>query len=311
MKPLQDVLALMQLNVNLYHNARVCGEWLIEEHSKGATCFHMSSQDGYALKVPGHGEWELKAGDLVIFPREIPHQMFPASRFPGKGPQRHLSIPEAQNIPGTSMLCGAVSFRHHSHTRLLDALPPVLIIKKSEETPWLDHLFGLIHEESLHNSHLNNPTLSRLCELLITYAVRHFVENNGLSQTGAPKQTTGNQAFLALFAHPQISRALSAIHAQPGAPWTLERMAEKAAMSRTAFANTFREVGGMTPGDYLMWWRMQNAWKALEEGQSVIEVAERFGYRAEASFSRAFHSYFGTTAGRVRRGTAKQPAQAD
>jgi len=41
------------------------------------------------------------------------------------------------------------------------------------------------------------------------------------------------------------------MHDVPGEPWPVERMAQCAGMSRTAFANTFCEVLGHTPADYL------------------------------------------------------------
>ncbi len=52
---------------------------------------------------------------------------------------------------------------------------------------------------------------------------------------------------------------------------------------------------------YLVWWRMQLAWSALQEGKDVATTAEQVGYRSEAAFSRAFQKAFGVSAGAVRR----------
>jgi AraC-like DNA-binding protein len=51
--------------------------------------------------------------------------------------------------------------------------------------------------------------------------------------------------LLAGLAHPALGRALTRIHEDPGGAWTLERMAEEAGMSRSAFAETFRHVVGL------------------------------------------------------------------
>ena len=90
MTALHDLLRLIRIRVDVYHNARVCGDWVIREHALGQTCFHMPSQGTCRLSVPGHGEWMLEEGDLVIFPRETAHQMVPAE--PQAGVQEHLPI---------------------------------------------------------------------------------------------------------------------------------------------------------------------------------------------------------------------------
>ena len=105
-----DVLDIIRLDVQVYHNARVCGDWQIKEHSLGATCFHMPTQGGCLLTVPEEGEWHLKEGDMVIFPKELPHTMTP--EYAAEGEQQHLPIKDSQHIKGTSMLCGWVNFRH-------------------------------------------------------------------------------------------------------------------------------------------------------------------------------------------------------
>ena len=58
-----DLVEMINLKVTVYHNARVCGQWQIKEHSKGNTCFHMATQGNFLLTVPHHGEWVLHEGD--------------------------------------------------------------------------------------------------------------------------------------------------------------------------------------------------------------------------------------------------------
>src|SRR3546814_5453321 len=78
------------------------------------------------------------------------------------------------------------------------------------------------------------------------------------------------------------------MHDNPGHAWTLDRMAEYAGMSRTAFANTFREVVGQTPGDYLGSWRIALAQGRLREGRPMKILAEELGYANPSALSRAF-----------------------
>ncbi|MFT6016542.1 MAG: AraC-like DNA-binding protein, partial [Candidatus Azotimanducaceae bacterium] len=280
-----------RLRVAIYHNARVCGQWKIGPHSDGSTCFHMVTQGDCRLTVPSEGEWILQEGDLVIFPREVSHTMVPLADF--EGPQEHLLIADAQDRPGTSMLCGEVKFQHQSSQALLNALPTVFVIERNAATTWLDHLYQLIVAESLIIREASSAILDRLCELLVAYALRHFVEHE-----------ERNIGLLALFADKRIGKALEAIHKDPSAQWGLVSLAEHAGMSRTQFANTFKALSTWTPMQYLAWWRMQLAWRYLRAGESVAGVADKVGYLSEAAFSRSFRKHFDQSAGAVRRAGA-------
>lgn len=288
-----DWLSLLQLNVSIYHNLRVCGDWQITEHELGRTCFHIATQGGFHLQVPKHGEWQMTEGDLVIFPKEIPHTMTPNTPMQGK--QKHLPIADAQDKEGTTMLCGRIDFVHRSNQHLLAMLPPVFVIKKDKTTAWLEQLLTLILTESLKTNDNSNLMLTRLCELLFSYALREFVENK------SHKTQQKNCGILALYGHQKINRAINAIHQRPAHAWHLETLADKAGMSRTSFTNTFKQISAMTPMKYVTWWRMQLAWALLSNKESVANTAEQVGYQSEASFSRAFQKEFGVSAGSVRR----------
>lgn len=288
-----DWINLLELEVNIYHNLRVCGDWKITEHELGATCFHIATQGGFELHVPNHGDWVMEEGDLVIFPRELAHTMI--SNVPMEGKQKHLPICSSQDKTGTTMLCGKISFIHNSSKHLLDALPPVFIIRREDSTAWLSQILFLILDESIQSKDSSNTILTRLCELLFSYALRDFVENTHLHYQ---ENLSG---VIALYGHEKIQRALNQIHAKPAHNWHLDNLAKHAGMSRTSFINTFKKLSGMTPMKYLMWWRMQLAWKLLVEKNTVSQTAERIGYQSEAAFSRAFYKHFGFSAGKVRR----------
>lgn len=88
-------------------------------------------------------------------------------------------------------------------------------------------------------------------------------------------------------ADPRIARVLVALHAAPQSDWRLESMAEVAAMSRTAFANGFRQAMTVTPGKYLSRLRLAIAQRAVELGDGLKQAARRTGYRNVSSLSRA------------------------
>jgi len=290
-----QILRLLKLNVSVYHNAKVCGNWRITEHSPGATCYHIVTTGSITLHVPKHYKGILNSGDLVIFPRELPHSM--VSAVPFKGKQRHLAFRTAQNMDGTGLLCAAARFEHQGSHFILDALPPVFIIRYTPSNYWLKSLLEIFLAENMQEGPASKVIFDKLSELLLTYALRQYLMDH-------PEDV----GMLAIYGHPRLTRVLEAIHLHPDFEWTLDSMAKEAALSRTSFAETFKSVSGWTAGQYLTWWRMQLAWSLLSGGDTIAEVASRVGYKSEAAFSRAFQKTFHITAGKVRRGQASHKA---
>jgi len=107
--------------------------------------------------------------------------------------------------------------------------------------------------------------------------------------------------LLAALNDPKVGQALNLIHFDPSAPWSLEQLARKVGMSRSSFAERFRDLVGESPMRYLTAWRMQQAVDLLTQGDlSVSAVAEACGYQSEVAFRKAFRSVVGKTPGEVR-----------
>lgn len=294
MSAVADIIRLIRLQARIYHNAKVCGNWLVSEHALGQTCFHVVTQGACKLEVPGVLDTVIETGDLILFPREIAHTMTPIA--PQSGPQRHLDYLSHEAIAelGTGLLCAEVTFQHHTSVEILHALPCVTLIRKNENNIWLSPLLELTLRESFGASSVKELVLDRLCELLFIYAITDQLKK-------LPEGSTGP---LALHACDRLRGGLELIHRLPAKHWSLSELAEASAMSRSLFASTFRKVSAWTPMQYLTWWRMQLAWEQLEAGCSVAEVADKVGYKSLAGFSRAFSNCFNINAGQVRRGAS-------
>jgi AraC-like DNA-binding protein len=92
----------------------------------------------------------------------------------------------------------------------------------------------------------------------------------------------------------RIGQALRVLHADPGRRWTLEGLAQEAAMSSTAFALRFKVLVGRPPLDYLLRWRMRLAARALASAHlRLAEIALSVGYESESAFSVAFKRVMG------------------
>ena len=210
------------------------------------------------------------------------------------GEQAWFDYRVAQDIEGTGLLCGEMRFQHKGSRYILDALPPVFVIRYDASNPWLRSLLEMIVTENMCVSPASKALLDKLSELLFTYALRQYLTDN-----------PGEVGMLAIYGHARLAQAINAVHQHPEYEWTLESMAKEAALSRTTFVETFKAVSGWTPGQYLTWWRMQLAWSKLRSGESTAEVANSVGYKSESAFSRIFQKTFSTAAGKVRRGIAE------
>ncbi|MGO2111868.1 MAG: helix-turn-helix domain-containing protein, partial [Pseudoclavibacter sp.] len=100
--------------------------------------------------------------------------------------------------------------------------------------------------------------------------------------------------WLARTDDPHLVRVLDAIHGDPGHAWTVGELATLGAMSRSVFAERFRELVGASPASYLASVRMSRAMAMFKgEALSVSAVAHQLGYESEAGFSRAFRRHTG------------------
>ncbi|HSH42195.1 MAG TPA: AraC family transcriptional regulator [Arenicellales bacterium] len=288
MSALDDFLRLLQLHCHVYHNQQICGDWLLEEHEIGQTCFHLVSHGQCRLEV-GPAQTSLQTGDVVLFPREIPHRLVPIAAT-GASPEKH-ALSAGWQPDSTGMLCAAIQFEHRASEQLLDAWPDYLVVRHdSEAARWLMPILEQLVAVSRAGGPGSEVIVDRLAEVIFMQVVRHRIRDAA--------QPAG---FLAAYGEPALSRALKAFHQSPDQPWTLAEAAAQAHMSRAPFARRFKAVSGWTWQSYQTWWRMQLAWSALSAGESVITVAQSIGYRSEAAFSRAFKKQFGIYAGQLRR----------
>jgi AraC-like DNA-binding protein len=89
--------------------------------------------------------------------------------------------------------------------------------------------------------------------------------------------------------------------------WTLQKLAERAGMSRSTFALRFKETVGEAPMEYLTRWRMLLAGdKLTNSGDPVSVIAPSLGYESESAFSTAFRRVMGCSPRQYGRG--RKPA---
>lgn len=102
------------------------------------------------------------------------------------------------------------------------------------------------------------------------------------------------------------------MHEAPAQGWAVERLAQEAAMSRSAFFDRFSRTVGVAPMAYLLAWRMALAKDLLRRKKhSMAEVAERVGYSSASTFSTAFSRHVGQPPTRFAKGIGQGLARSD
>ncbi|MHC4092235.1 MAG: AraC family transcriptional regulator, partial [Planctomycetota bacterium] len=225
----------------------------------------------------------LQFGDLILLPHDAPHALLPSAQG---------ALPDDSTEGYVSLICGYFEFDSNRANPVLAALPEVVVLRAEDqpEDGWLDQLLQFMKHEIQREAPGMNMVIDRLAEVLFLFFLRALIDR----QDQSPE-------FLRAFADPAIARALGAIHTQPGDPWSLEQLADVAALSRTAFVNRFRQLVGITPVAYLAQYRMDQASSWLRQGAITMdEIAERCGYSSTAAFAKAYKKITGVAPGRVR-----------
>ena len=196
-------------------------------------------------------------------------------------PHTHWFEPDP-NI-GADLACATVAFEHKAFNPIARALPSRFQCRLAELGD-MEPLLSVLFAEAFSDRPARQEVLDRLFEVVLIELLRLTVARGG-----------GVSGFLRGLGHPQLGKVLAAVHADPARAWTLDAMAEVAAMSRSTFASTFKQHVGETPGDYLVRWRISVAQALIRSGVALKLVAEKVGYASQPGFLRAFKAVVGTS----------------
>lgn len=257
---LQSLLQRFSVSATLFHSGPLCG--LNDFAPNGQGQLHLVRRGPVEVR---HGSEvaQVLQPSLVFYPRPLAH------RF----------IADAET--GADMACANLSFGAGDGNPIALALPAFVLLPLAElrgAEPVLDLLF----DEAFNQRCGRQAVVDRLFEVVLVLVLRHLLDR-GRIQHGP----------LAGLGHPQLAKALTAIHDSPATPWTLERLCEVAGMSRSRFAEVFVQVVGVPPASYLANFRITLAKDALMQGTGMDRIAQQVGYGSAAALSRAFRGVCG------------------
>ncbi len=287
---LSRILSQYQFNARVFASPRVCGAWQINTTGLHQAGFHLMVQGACWLHAEAlENPVALNSGDLVFLARETRHLLSPQQN-PVDSAMRLVNEGGGEI---TEIICGAVEFGHTDANALLDTLPAVLVLQadNANQQAQIAAMATLLGQELDQRQAGFGALLDRLAQMLVIVVLRHAM---------ATGLVTGG--LLSGIRDPRLREPLRLIHEQWQSYWSLEALAEKAGLSRSAFARLFAQVIGNTPKQYQDAWRLWQAELMLKDRKhSVAQVAEQLGYASEAAFRRAFSRVRGQPPGLVRR----------
>ena len=258
---LSPLFERFRVRASLFHTGPLCG------------VTHFDAQPGRGfLHVMRSGEMEVRHAaatglvqrlwvrepSLVFYPRPLSHDF--------------------HNAPteGSDFVCATLDFE--AGHPLVQALPP-LIVLPLQSVDGVAATLTLLFSEAERVRCGQRLLADRLFEVLLLQLLRWMLDQ---------RDTALPLGLLRGLADPRLARALTALHARPGDAWPLAAMAEEAGMSRSRFAEAFRDTLGQTPADYLADWRLAIARSELRAGKPLKALAAELGYANASALSRLF-----------------------
>jgi AraC-like DNA-binding protein len=255
------------------------------------------------VRAEGGEAFDVRAGEVVLFPRNDPHWLGSDLDRPPvmardiiqpPGPGGLLSIRHGGDGARSRVVCGFLGCDGAQENPVIATLPAALRLRVGERAgaDWIRSTFRYAADEVVVGRPGSATVLSKLSELLFVEAVRRYVETLPEGQTG----------WLAGLRDHHVGRALALLHGDIARPWTADELGRESGLSRSALAERFTRLIGAAPMHYLTDWRMQVAAQQLRhQNTSLIQIANEVGYGSEAAFSRAFKRAFGTAPATWRR----------
>ena len=254
--------------------------------------FHFVQRGHITIKGEDGSEVIVVAGEMAICFGGRPHWI--AQGEPDSSVSVETLLASGNNIfePGpaerarsASLICGVFLMHDVEFNPLFASLPPVIHL--SAQRPVGYNLSGLLNQISYEVREKplgNHYVVERLLELLCAESLRTHLD----ATTARQKNWFGG------LKDPVVGRAISMIHARPGADWTVDRLAGQVAMSASRFAARFTSALGESPMAYVTKWRMNVARRMLRETRVPIgNIALEVGYENLPAFNRAFKKHLG------------------
>lgn len=271
----------------------------------GRARFHFVAAGNVFLRDESCDTHALPPGAAVFLPHGGPHQVLSATDLPARGIESFEAVPVCGGLCDVSACTGepgcpdnaiifssCMEFELGAMQSLVRSMPAVMLVGTlSERHPEIMAILRAMESEVCGRRVGFAGVLARLADVVSAIIVRGWVECG----------CSGASGLVDALRDPRLARAIAALHRDPGQPWSVAGLAAEAGLSRSAFAERFQNLTGMSPLRYVAELRMRLASQWIgSERMSIEAVAGSLGYASQAAFSRAFKRITGHPPGAIR-----------
>lgn len=294
-----DALSVLLQNVHLfetkYYRLNVTGNWSYSLTRQDTILFYLVMSGGFCIDV-GNGPRETRAGDMIMIPSAHQHVSYALNYHSDEAQpldelltscKEHTLDLRGDGDSEASLVLIECKYDKAMIRPLLSVLPSILPEVNDEDDgrfEVIDVEIRLLTLEAEHERMGKTAVINHWASIMMIECLRVYIES-------LPEAT---ENWLKAMKDPFLTKALVAMHEMPSKNWTINKLAEVAGMSRSSFAQRFKEVVGIPPLTYLMDYRLRLAARYLRLQQnSISRISGLVGYASDSTFSQAFKRVYG------------------
>jgi len=181
-----------------------------------------------------------------------------------------------------TVACGRIQVTYAGGPGLFDNLKQAIVLDFSDSL----RMRG-IFEDLIKEYQRSGPASAAMMTALMNQCLIQVLRR-------VSRQADESLTWLSALDDPRLARVVETILNHPERQHTLDLLADVAHMSRSSFADHFKQYFGRTPMDYVRDVRLRRAAQLLQVSQlSVDGIASKVGFASRSHSSHAFKKQFG------------------
>lgn len=263
MDRLSYILEQLNVKAGVFFSGKLCGLSSFEEEGTGY--IHVLRTGAVQIVESDGSRRALNEPSLIFSVRNHTHQLL------------------ASEDQGAELVCATIRFPSTGNNPVLKALPSPTILPLAS-VHGLDTFVEVLFSEAALQQEGGDAVMNRLIEVIFVNVLRHIIAAGEVPHSA-----------LAALSDKHLSPVLNFIRNNLRDNLSVERLADIAAMSRSAFIQHFKNTLAMAPGEYVQNSRMAAAKKLIARDKPMSLICLEVGYEDASSFSRAFRKNTGMT----------------
>ncbi|TXD97004.1 AraC family transcriptional regulator [Psychrobacter frigidicola] len=299
-----DALSMLLENVHLcetkYYRLQGAGNWSYSITRQDTILFYLVVSGSFCIDVNGSLR-QAHAGDMIMIPNTYQHVSYAVDHHGDNAKalddkllnckEHAIRLHDDDDLSESNLCLILIECQYDKEMirPLLSVLPSVL--PEIQELPesrseFIEVVIKLLALESEYERMGKTAVINHWASIMMIECLRTYIER-------LPEAT---DSWLQAMKDPYLAKALMVMHDVPNQNWTINQLAEVAGMSRSSFAQRFKDTVGMPPLTYLIDYRLRLAARYLRLQQNSIgRISELVGYASDSTFSQAFKRVYGVS----------------